>query len=716
MRTEPMDGACEGKRIARLERSAWRIEHADRVAFLIDGAAFFDAFVAAVEQARESILIVGWDVDSRIRLRRGDARADATPPLGRLLSEIVARRPSCHANVLDWDYAALYQKDRELLPRLQFGARTHRRVHFRLDGDHPLGASHHQKIVVVDDSVAFCGGLDLTSQRWDTPEHLAEDPRRTDPWGNRYRPFHDVQMMVSGAAAAALGDLARERWRRATGKTLPRPARRADAWPASIPADVENVEVAISRTDPIWNGRDECREVECLTIDAIEAACRHVYLETQYFTSASVAAAVERAITREDGPEIVVVCTLVNVGWLEEATMGVLRARILERLRGVDRRGRFRIYYPVVPGIGDSFLKVHSKVIVTDDRFLRIGSSNLNNRSMGLDTECDVSIEGEEGSETSRAIAGFRARLLGEHLGVEPERVAGTLAETGSLVETIERLRGGERTLEPLGGEVPEWLDALVPEAAVVDPERAVDAAALVEEILGRDVRTAAHRPFLRAGIVVGLALALAAAWSWSPLAEWLEPKTIAAALEPVRSSPLRPLGVVAAFVVAGFAVFPVTVLIFATVLLFGPWEGLAYSFGGTMLSGAATYGAGRFFGRALIDRLPPGRWQGLLDKLRRGSIPAVALVRAVPVAPFTIVNLVAGALTIPFGAYLLGTALGMAPGMVGIALVGTQLARVFRDPGWESVAWLAGIAVVIVFAGFLLRRWMHAEKGDAER
>lgn len=128
--------------------------------------------------------------------------------------------------------------------------------------------------------------------------------------------------------------------------------------------------------------------------------------------------------------------------------MGVLRARLLKQLQGADRFGRLRVYYPVVPDLDGSCVNVHSKVLVVDDALVRIGSSNLANRSMGLDTECDLTIEAAGKTRIARAIAHFRDRLLGEHLGVSPEMVAGMAAAKASLIAAVEELRSAGRTLE----------------------------------------------------------------------------------------------------------------------------------------------------------------------------------------------------------------------------------------------------------------------------
>ena len=81
------------------------------------------------------------------------------------------------------------------------------------DDHHPIGGCHHQKVVVVDDQLAFCGGIDLTGHRWDTSAHRPEEPARTTPLGVAYGPYHEVHAMVTGPAATSLGELARDRWR-----------------------------------------------------------------------------------------------------------------------------------------------------------------------------------------------------------------------------------------------------------------------------------------------------------------------------------------------------------------------------------------------------------------------------------------------------------------------------------------------------------------------
>ena len=212
-----MNGETVTSTLLRIGHNCWRTEKAQRVAVAIDGACYFRALREAILGARQRVIIIGWDIHSRLQLIRKGVDDDYPTELGALL-DFVASKRKIDVYVLSWDFAMIYLLERETFPLYSLNWKTHSRVHFHLDAAHPPGASQHQKIVVVDDGLGFCGGLDLSVWRWDTSEHTVEDKHRVDPDGKPYPPFHDLQMAVDGDAAAALADLARERWRRATGR------------------------------------------------------------------------------------------------------------------------------------------------------------------------------------------------------------------------------------------------------------------------------------------------------------------------------------------------------------------------------------------------------------------------------------------------------------------------------------------------------------------
>ena len=445
---------------------------ADRFALLVDGAEYYGALAHCIARARRTVVIVGWDLDSRVRLGPGAATGGETlvPPLREFLPGVADANPDLNIYILNWDFPFLFANVRD--PKLVRGEDPfqHPRVHFKFDSNHPAGGSEHEKIVVIDDGLAFAGGMDLAGGRWDTSEHRAYDVRRAGK-DEPYPPTHDAQGMVDGEAARALAGLVRERWHRSTGTAIPTHVAGTDLWPDHVQPDVQDVFVGISRTDPGADGTEERHDVERLHLDLIAAAREFLYVENQYLTSGEMVSALCRRLQEQNGPEVVIVLPLKNSGWLEENTIEVLRFRSMQRLREADRFGRLRICYPVVPGLDGEALQVHSKILVIDDELFRVGSSNLTNRSMRLDTECDLTIEATT-PEHRHAISGLRNRLLAEHLGLSRDAVQEFLETERSLVRLVDSRHTEARSLREFQDDAESSAPLL--DDDLIDPSRPI--------------------------------------------------------------------------------------------------------------------------------------------------------------------------------------------------------------------------------------------------
>ncbi len=674
------------------------------MAFLIDGAAYFSAFVKVVSKARRSILIVGWDIDSRLELLPGETSSHGPTKLGEFLDWVVSQTPDLHAHILEWDFAMIYAFEREPLPFFNLGWKTHRRVRFHADDEHPVGASHHQKIVVVDDEIGFAGGLDLTASRWDTPQHQPEDPRRVLPSGEAYPPFHDVHMMVEGEAAACLGQLARERWRRATGETLPAPdGRENDLWPDDLDSDLENVEVAIARTEAAYKDQPEVQEIETLYKDAIASAKNWIYIENQYFTSLDIEEALANRLNEDTGPEVVLVLPHQCEGWLEEQTMNNIRSVLLKKLWESDRHNRLRVYYPSTSANEKEAIFVHAKVLIVDDELVRIGSSNLSNRSMGLDSECDLAIEARGSRELKEAIRVFRSRLLGEHLSVAPEEIAETVSEQTSLIKAIEKLQSNSRSLYSLQTEPTEWFDHLdEDELLTLDPEQPLELDRMIDIIIHKDGKGQKRWKvrFIKTGLIILLLAGLAALWRFTPPGQSIDKELLVQWANSIREEPAAVGYVIAAYLTGSLLFFPATLLIGATAFVFDPISGFLYALCGSLVSALATYGIGRGLGRATVRRLAGDKLNRLSKRLAQRGLTAVMVVHLVPIAQFTVVNMVAGASYIRFRDFALGTLLGMAPGILAVTVFVDRLKSALLDPNWTNVLWLLAVLVIVVSSG----------------
>jgi phospholipase D1/2 len=473
----------------RLEpgRNCWVESRARRAAVLVDAEAYFATLYDAFRLARRRICIAGWDIDSRVELTRTPPAHGPSPRLGPLLDALVRARPELRVYILAWDYSPIYLFEREAFPRLKLGLRTHPRVRFCLDDTQRGGGSHHQKLVIVDDALAFCGGLDLCDVRWDTSEHRVPEPGRADVRGRRYAPHHDVQLAVDGPVAGALGQLFAHRWHGATGERLPPLPDEPSPWPSALAVDLHDVEVGVARTS---HGRDgsTIREVEAAWLDAVAAARSRLYIEVCYLTAPELVEALARRLAEPDGPIVVLVAPRRHDAWLEDFTMLVLRDRALERLRRADVHGRLRAVGPAVRDPDDPSrmipIKVHSKVVAVDDHVLKIGSSNATRRSFGLDSECDLVLVAHAAHQR-RAIEDVVRRLVADHLGATP-------AEADAWLHHVEgpgALPPPHRSLEPLPPRRSRPADRLLPAEELVDPKAPLSFARVLRLLAHADGR-----------------------------------------------------------------------------------------------------------------------------------------------------------------------------------------------------------------------------------
>ncbi|MDP8994179.1 MAG: phospholipase, partial [Pseudomonadota bacterium] len=174
-------------------RNCWRVEKADRAALIVDAADYFRLARDAMLKAEEQILLIGWDVDTRIRLLTEEPRDGPPATLGPLFSWLSKHRPGLKIYILPWDEGLLHLPGRGTTILRMIRWAFDPCISLKWDSHHPLHASHHQKILAIDDKVAFCGGIDVTAGRWDRRLHRDHEPGRRRPFTRRrYDPWHDA--------------------------------------------------------------------------------------------------------------------------------------------------------------------------------------------------------------------------------------------------------------------------------------------------------------------------------------------------------------------------------------------------------------------------------------------------------------------------------------------------------------------------------------------
>ncbi|MGA1796972.1 MAG: phospholipase D-like domain-containing protein, partial [bacterium] len=492
------------KEILAPGRNCWGSFEVRETGLLIDGRNYYRAFYHAARRAQRYILIAGWQFDSDVRLLRGADAAEAGGDMRLLpfLKELCRGNPDLAIYILAWDFSVIFSIKREWFQKWIFNWTTNRQLRFRFDNRHAVGASHHQKFVVIDGVLAFVGGFDICAGRWDDRDHRPDNPDRVNSAGKGYELYHDIQTYHVGPAATRLTELFQDRWAHSDGGALdlPPPARRdhvAVEGGIAIAAD----RVALSRTQsktlvPAWESISEIRQ---LFMDAIHGAERLIYIENQYFSSQAVYRALLDRM-REQGRgslQVVIILPQKPHALIEEISLGIAQMSMIHSLtEAAARHGHsLGFYYPSSVSGRDASapVYVHAKLLLVDDRFLTGGSANISNRSMGLDTELNVSWEATTGDHRAliRSIRRARVSLLAEHAGIKSRRDLRRLCRANGLVRFLDSL--ADRPRSPLRHHTTKtlfkkasWLKEIKIEDLSLDPERPI-VEENIYEIISRD-------------------------------------------------------------------------------------------------------------------------------------------------------------------------------------------------------------------------------------
>jgi phosphatidylserine/phosphatidylglycerophosphate/cardiolipin synthase-like enzyme len=380
------------------------------IEILIDGATALPRFAAEIEQARSHVHVAGWHVAPSFALTRDGSPVALRPLLERLAERIDVR-------VLVWAGSPLplFHPDREDVDGVRHAFERGSRIRFATDAKERPMHCHHEKLVIVDDRVAFVGGIDLTDyagDRWDTPAHVA---RGAVGW-------HDAAAVVRGPIVADVAEHFRARWREVTSEELP---------PPKTPGREGEVELQFVRTIPekVYESfpRGEFRILEAYT-RALRSAQKLVYLENQFYWSSEIAAILEQKLADPPSDDFRLVLVLpANPNNGADDSRGQL-ADLLE----CDAKAG-RVLACTLTALGDRGpcpVYVHAKIGIVDDRWLTLGSANLNEHSLFNDTEANLVTCDEALARATRL------RLWAEHLQRPESDVAG---DSTTVIDTLWR-------------------------------------------------------------------------------------------------------------------------------------------------------------------------------------------------------------------------------------------------------------------------------------
>lgn len=383
---------------------------------LWEAGGYYQRISELLEEAKEFVVFVGWQVDSRLPLQR-PPRLDAPSERETLKQKVIRlceEKPELEIYFLMWDHAYFYCLERETM-QYRTWEDVHPRIHFIFDNRHPFGGSHHEKLVLVDGKVALCGGIDLCDERWDSPQHLFFDPRRSLGWKKEHHgPYHDVAVQVTGPVCQHLHDHISTRWKAISSIPFPKPK---SSEREGVHGDHQ---VYFSRTQtavdiPGQGKKPIIREVEFLARELVARANDRIVIENQYYWSESFNNALIAKMMEMRGRPFEVILILAELSRLKSLTkqMAYHELRLLERLEKAAHYSGTRLVmgapyaYPPPEIFSErardrsnaKAVYVHSKLLLIDDRYLSVGSANLSDRAFRLDSEVNLTFEARSDAE-----------------------------------------------------------------------------------------------------------------------------------------------------------------------------------------------------------------------------------------------------------------------------------------------------------------------------
>lgn len=705
-------------------RNCWHTSQADYARPLIDSEEYYQALHSSICKAKHSIFIVGWDIDSRIRLLRGEAEQNSEAPS--VISDLLAWKAEQNADIniylLRWDSSLAFFSQREMWAKEAWDEKTPDNVNTELDDTIPMGGSQHQKVVVIDDEIVFSGGMDVSTNRWDTREHLIEQPYRVGPEGP-YSPLHDVQIVSAGPIVEYFAKLVRWRWDRISEEKAMAFKQHAPSgqlpptWPANFEPQLKHVPCALSRTIPFMDEVEPVQEVRHMLLDLINQAEHFIYIENQFTTRQEIAETLNKRLKAKPSLQVLIVSSYEPKGKFESEAYWASRIDFKNILENGIESGRVFLGYSSIQDKDEkqAYKRIHSKVMSIDDKYLVIGSSNISNRSMSLDTEVDLVFYGDT-RQNCQDISRVRDDLLAEHTGRSIEQVTSLMQKADPLNAIITEQPQYQYSLSEVDDSRftnKSWQSLF---GSLSDPEEPLLPA--VESLNGKliPVKNPRRRTVMTLLGIAIVAILAAIIIMIGHAIPWLNADNLSDFLDESRGTMWALPTVLLVYAVGGLLFMPVTLMSLAVAAIFGPIYGPLYGILGAILSSAILFGIGKLLGNAGLRKIGGPKVAAVDEKLKNSGVVGVAAIRLLPIAPFSLVNLIAGISSINIFTFLAGTFLGMFPPMIAKGLVGDSLAQIFTDPSPQTIAYLVGgiaLWIVMIIATQKFAKYYQQKKED---
>ena len=644
---------------------------------IICADSYFKSVRQSFERASKSILICGWSLNLDI-LMDDD---------GTTLEDVLFSVPDhVQVKILIWDYPIFYMGDRDPFLALNIALANRDNISFKRFDFHPLMSSMHSKMVVVDDKELFVGGIDLDLERRDGEYNKASDPLRADKNKSGFKPFRDYALHFQSTDVKSFSEFFEQLWHSQQDQ-------KSDILASK---ELTHGNVFFSRTIPKFKDNPQERSSFKLHKWLIKNAKKYIYIENQYLTSEKIVELLVDVLKKDEGPEVVIVVSYGKMPLIEKVSMGALLTDYVQILVKNDPHNRLKIYTLFT---GDKeereYVKIHSKCMLVDDKYLKIGSSNINNRSMDFDYELDALVTGTK-------IIEYKERIFNTLLGYGED-----IEIKESVIETFENAK-------KRFNKIVEVKDVLKEKSVLVEYKDylPLDKKEMTFfERAGQTFITKKSFVKMHMKLVIGLAmlvLAVTGAFLVRPEEVKGVVNTIMSSLD-VESSLILMAIFFISYTILGTFFFPLNAYIFLCGAYFSMAQAFGLAIAGALSVASLAYWVGAFFGKDIHAESKIEKVNQLKRLLKNNSLLTLVFLRIVPIAPYPLVNMICGKFRVGFNKYILGTFIGVVPGSAALIFMEKQLIDLVQKPNISNVLILIVIGVVFLLAIRFVKRRMSA-------
>lgn len=658
------------------------------IQFLHSSEEYYKTLKEYLGEAKKFVYIAGWDFDHRIIL---DRKSEDNTNLADYLNSLTLKNPELRVKISIWNAGAFdlnrHIENSEILnenPNIEISL---------LDSVSDI-SSYHDKFVIIDDSIVFVGGIDLSKERWDDSDHNVENNYRINPNGESYPPYFDMQLLLYGKQITeCFYQIASERESQNILTNLTNNEKK------NLVLDQKNKKVNILRTrNSFEESKPSLYQIKDTYVDLIRKAKDYIYIENQYFSNEEIGNEIEKRLSEEDCPEIIIVLPGSNSGVVEDYVFLTKRDTIIYNLQRQDKYNKlsvFSIYF-------DEKATLHSKLMIVDGKSFLIGSANLSNRSFFYDSETNVLLEEKQKANYLKEIV---LKRLTSFLKCPEKELTSKIEKHSSLSKGIKEINDKTKALKELWIEKKPIIEPYI-SSQIADPKKSNPLAKMFFLFVNRFYNFIYNTVSLSMILLVLLGVGFISFLNYSDI-DILEYRKKLLTISQNYNWFVSYLVLFVLYTLSTLMFIPIGALGVLAIVILGIVKGTLLSTLALFSTAFLYYGIGLMAGRNKnIENIKYEKVKIALKVFRKHPLAAVILTKIIPSGPFILVNYFTGVIGIRLRYFTLGSIIGLSPGLLSFLLFGASLKEFFKDASLENGMVLGLVVIVIgIFFFYLFRK-----------